>query len=128
MQRPDSNSSRFDNHKVPRKFVGVHGNDFGNGRSFRGVRKSIQLQQHDAAHAEMLANDHLSKISILGDQYPTFGTSRAKDILVRGAGPRFSDRNHLMTAVSKPFDDHARDVFIGEKTHQPAGRTVSCCI
>jgi hypothetical protein len=33
-----------------------------------------------------------------------------------------------VSAVSKPFDNQARDVLIGEKAHHSAASTLSCCI
>jgi hypothetical protein len=103
-------------------------NPLRHGVGLRPVCQPIQFQQDDTAQREALANDHFAEIAVLRDQNAVVGIRRIQNIVIRRARSRLGNGNHVMTFVAKALDHKAGDIFIREKAHQSAARTVSCCM
>jgi hypothetical protein len=90
----------------------VDANDLRYQLSFRRTRQAIDFQQDYTTNLQLLANDQLAKIAILGDEDAVIAICLIEDVFIRRSRPRFADRRHIKTGSAKPLNDEARDVLI----------------
>jgi hypothetical protein len=58
------------------------------------------------------ANNHFSKITILGHQDPALASRNGEHDVVRSSGGRSADGLHIEAGGSMSLDDEARDVLV----------------